>query len=107
VLEPKGMSREAFERSVHAIRMRFYSLPSIVRRAVGTPRLVLHPMRLGLHLTANAIYRSEVHRLVDAPFGDPDDLAPLVLDGVDRGRDGPCRDPGDVTEETAAEAVGP
>jgi len=107
VLEPKGMSREAFERSVHAIRMRFYSLPSIVRRAVGTPRLVLHPMRLGLHLTANAIYRSEVHRLVDAPFGDPDDLAPLPLDGVDRGRDGPCRDPGDVTEETAAEAVGP
>jgi radical SAM superfamily enzyme YgiQ (UPF0313 family) len=78
VFRPAGMTKGEFEDGVHAIRTRFYGVRGILRRAAATPGLWRSPRRMGLYLAASFIYRREVHRLLDAPLGDPDDSAPLT-----------------------------
>jgi radical SAM superfamily enzyme YgiQ (UPF0313 family) len=79
VFTPAAMTRVELEAGARRIRRGFYGARSIARRLLVNPGLFRSPVKLGLFLATNVLYRAEVARLRDLPFGDPLDDAPLPL----------------------------
>jgi radical SAM superfamily enzyme YgiQ (UPF0313 family) len=78
VFEPLGMTSEELRQGAHRIRSRFYGLPGILTRALKTPSVRSSLWRFPLYLAANLVYRREVRRLDERPYGDPGDPNELV-----------------------------
>lgn len=82
VVRPPGGDLDALEARCRDVRRRFYGWRGIAARALGTPANRRRPWRLPFWLAVNAVYRREAFRLQSRPFGDPEDLTPLVAPGA-------------------------
>ncbi len=78
VVRPPGGDLDALEDRCRAVRRRYYGWRGIAARALGTPVNRRRPWRLPFWLAVNAVYRREAFRLQSRPFGDPEDLTPLI-----------------------------
>ena len=83
VFKPLGMTSGELEEGARRIRSHFYGFRSVFSRALRTGAVRSSPSRLMLYLVANLVYRREVRRLDERPYGDPDDPTGLDVFAAD------------------------